>query len=280
MNLSDPARQKLSAAPADLRFAVLFAPREQRDALTALFAVYLEIREILHECSDAGVARTKLDWWREEISQLVDHKPRHPFSVNLSRFTDQQPLPSQPFLDIIESVYMDIAVPSFPHFEDVERYCQRRGGALLELAALLSGAQRQSTRQAARQLGIPWQLAQIILYSTVHAQHGRIYFAADDLHKHGVDRHIVGNVHTDTGIRALLADYAERSRAFRDGAMSSVQTEREMLSSAGILNGLAQVRLKKLARLDYNLGNLPVELHPFTALFTAWRCARQTSHCS
>lgn len=278
MNLSDPAQQKLTAAPSDLRFAVLFVSREQRDALTALFAVYLEIREILQECNDSNVALAKLGWWQEEIVLFIQNKPRHPLSINLLRFTNTQPLPSQPFLDIIESVHTDIAKPWFPHFEDVERYCQRRGGALLELAALLAGAQQATTLDAARQLGLAWQLAEIALTGMEHAQHGRIYFAADDLHKHGVDRHIVGDAHTDTGIRALLADYAQRARAFRDTAMADLSTERQTLSSSLVLNGLAQARLRKFARLYYNPGVAPLELRPLVALYTAWHSARNATH--
>ena len=277
MNLSDPARQKLAIAPFDLRFAVLFAPREQREVLTALFAVYLEIREILQECNDSNVALAKLGWWREEIGLFIQNRPRHPLSINLLRFTNTQPLPSRPFLDIIESVHTDIAKPALPHFEDVERYCQRRGGALLKLAALLAGAQQATTLEAARQLGLTWQLAEIALTGMEHAQHGRIYFAADDLHKHGVDRHIVGGAHTDTGIRALLADYAQRARAFRNTAMADLSTEKQTLSSSLVLNGLAQTRLRKFARLDYNPGVAPLELRPLVALYTAWQSARNAA---
>lgn len=270
----EQARRKLAAAPADLRFAVLFTPRGQREALTALFAVYVEIREILRECSDAGVAQAKLAWWRKEISLLGERKPRHPLSLNLLATSEKRVLPIQPFLDIIESVRADIAVPSFPHFADVERHCHRRGGALVELAALLRGAQQQTTLDAAHRLGAAWQLADIVAQGAVYAEHRRVYFAADDLRKHGVDRHIVGDAHTDTGLKKLLADYAQRARTLRDTAKAGITAECDMLCSGWILNGLAEARLKKITRPDYKPSGAPVELRPLAALITAWRSAR------
>ncbi|MGH8322098.1 MAG: squalene/phytoene synthase family protein [Gammaproteobacteria bacterium] len=277
MTMTGPARRKLESAPADLRFAVLFAPREQRDALTALLAVYLEIRETLHECSDPGVAGIKLAWWQEEVSLLLEHKARHPLSQHLARFVDKRPLSLQPFLEIIEAVRMDVGTPSFPHFADVELYCYRRGGALTELAALLAGAQQAITLDAARALGIGWQLANIVMQTPLHAQQGRVYFATDDLHKHGVDKHIVAGTHTDAGLKALLADYARRARAFRGTAIRNPSSTNQVLSTGWILNGLAQARLKKFAQRDYNTTAAPVELHPLSSLFTAWRSARITN---
>ncbi|MGH8282765.1 MAG: squalene/phytoene synthase family protein [Gammaproteobacteria bacterium] len=274
MMTSDSARRKLAAAPADFRFAVLFAPREQRKALTVLFAVYLEIREILHECSDPGVAGIKLAWWQEEINLLLEHKPRHPLSQHLARFIDKRPLPLRPFLEIIEGARTDINAPAFPHFADVERYCYRRGGALTELAALLTGAKYAVILNAVRSLGIGWQLANIVVQASLHAQHGRVYFAADDLRKHGVDKHIVAGIHTDAGLKALLADYARRARAFRDAALVNPSSKDRTLATGWILNGLAQARLNKFARRDYNADAAPVDLHPLAALFTAWRSAR------
>ncbi len=278
MTMTGPARRKLESAPADLRFAVLFAPREQRDALTALLAVYLEIRETLHECSDPGVAGIKLAWWQEEVSLLLEHKARHPLSQHLARFVDKRPLSLQPFLEIIEAVRMDVGTPSFPHFADVELYCYRRGGALTELAALLAGAQQAITLDAARALGIGWQLANIVIQTPLHAQQGRVYFATDDLHKHGVDKHIIAGTHNDTGLKALLADYARRARAFRAAALVNPSSTDRVLSTGWILNGLAQARLKKLAKLDFNTDTAPVELQALTALLAAWCSARIANH--
>ncbi|MGB9430175.1 MAG: squalene/phytoene synthase family protein [Gammaproteobacteria bacterium] len=274
MNAAEEVRHKLAAAPIDLRLAVQFSPREQRDALTALFAVYLEIREIPLECSDAGVARTKLAWWQEEISLLAEHKSRHPLTQYLAQCIGARPLPTEPCMEIIAGAHTDVSTFAFPHFEDVERYCYRCGGALMELAALLAGAQQPATLDAARRLGIAWQLANIVVTTPTHAQHGRVYFATDDLHKHGVDRHIVGEAHTGTGLEALLADYAQRARAFADAAASAPLPEPQAMVAARVLNSLAQARLKKFEWLDYKLSGPPVKLRPFAALFTAWRSAR------
>jgi len=49
MNPAVQAEQKLDQAPLDFRLALTFSPAEERPALTALMAVYLEILDLLQE---------------------------------------------------------------------------------------------------------------------------------------------------------------------------------------------------------------------------------------
>ncbi|MDE2459702.1 MAG: squalene/phytoene synthase family protein [Gammaproteobacteria bacterium] len=273
MTGAEDARRKLVAAPADLRFAVLFSPRNQRAALTALLAVYLEIREVLQECSDKGVAHSKLAWWREEIGLLAEYRPRHPLSANLAPFLPDEFAWQAALLAIVASVETDVALPAFPQFADVERYCAGCGGALLELSAALGGARHSEALVAARSRGSGWQLAELVLQAGEHAEQGRVYFASADLHKHSVDRHIVAGVHANTGLTALLADYSGRARAFATAA--APPADADALVAARVVSGLACAHLKKFAALNYDATLPPVELSPFAQLWNAWRCARR-----
>ncbi|MDE2197001.1 MAG: squalene/phytoene synthase family protein, partial [Gammaproteobacteria bacterium] len=208
MNPGEEARRKLVDAPADLRLATLFAPAAQRHALTALFAVYVEIREIQRECSDRGVASAKLGWWEEEIDALYAGHPRHPLTRQLTPFVPRLAAQHDCFHAIIAGVQMDVSAAGCASFEDVKRQCYRHAGALAELTVALNGAASTEAFQAARLLGNAWRLAEIVTGGIAQALHGHMYFAADDLHRHGVDLHITGGAHSNAGVSALLADYA------------------------------------------------------------------------
>ena len=274
MNAAEVARRKLASAPADFLFAVQFSPRAQRAALTALLAVFLEILEVLHECSERAVAQAKLGWWREEVLLLSEHRPRHPLAIYLAEFLPQSSACSGPFVDIIESVAADLSPPTFQRFQDVERYCQHRGGALLQLTALTAGAAHAATATAASNLGTAWQLANNVVRSGQDARRGRVYFAAEDLRRHGLDRHVVAGAHSDAGLKALLADYARKAQARAHAASQQECLEPQTLVAARVLDALVQARLKRFIESGYDTGQPPVELTPFAQLLTAWRCAR------
>jgi len=276
MDPAEQARLKLDQAPLDFRLANTFTPADRRPALTPLMAVYLEIREVLVECRDPGVAEVKLGWWQQEIETLYAGKPRHPLTQALAPHMAPLAGCQQLFLDLIAGVRMDIAGSAFASFEDVKRYCYRHSGALAELCALLLGAHAAETLLAARLLGNSYRLAYITTAGPAEALQGRMYFAAEDLKAHGVDRHVHGDAQDDAPVRALLEDYAGRVRRMRQEALAeAAPAEAGSLMPWQVLSGLGVRRVSKLAASGFKPGVQPVELHPLGALITAWRAARK-----
>ena len=49
-------------------YSFLFLPPERRRAIIALYAFCREVDDVVDECAEAEVARTKLAWWRKEIA--------------------------------------------------------------------------------------------------------------------------------------------------------------------------------------------------------------------
>ena len=277
MNSSAQAEQKLAAAPLDFRLALVFSPLADRAAQTALFALYLEIREVPVECRDPGVAEVKLAWWQQEIEALYAGKPRHPLARALMPHLGPLAGHKSLFLDLIAGTRMDITGSGLASYEDVKRYCYRHSGALAELGALVCGARSQETLLAARLFGNSHRLAYITTAGTAQALHGRVYFAAEDLQAHGVDRHVHGETGSDAAIAALLRDYAGRVRGMhRDALAGAPAAERGALAAWRAMSALGLKRVAKLEARGFGGAAEPVELHPLNALFTAWRGARTT----
>jgi 15-cis-phytoene synthase len=277
MNPDPQVEGKLAAAPLDFRLSLTFSDPGQRAALGALLAVYLEIREVLVECRDPGVAEVKLRWWEEEIGALYTGRPRHPLSVALWPHLAPLAGKQQTFLDLVTGTRMDIAGAGFGSFEDVKRYCYRHSGALAELSAMLAGARSDGALLAARLLGNSARLADIAVRGTAEALRGRVYFAAEDLKAHGVDQHISGETHADAPVKALVRDYGERARAMQVEALAAIPpSERFAFASWRVMGALALKRVAKSERTGSGTSAEPVELHPLSALLTAWRAARRT----
>lgn len=61
-------------------YVVRFSPTEQRDALALWYAWFALIEQIEEKATDPGVARLKLDWWREELRHIQQQQARHPLA--------------------------------------------------------------------------------------------------------------------------------------------------------------------------------------------------------
>lgn len=67
----------------NLYYATLFDKGRNKTIIITLQAFLHELTDIIHECSDPGIARIKLGWWQEEFERLFKHQPRHPITKQL-----------------------------------------------------------------------------------------------------------------------------------------------------------------------------------------------------
>ncbi len=67
----------------NLYYATIFDSVKNKTIIITLHAFLYELSEIIHECSDPGIARIKLKWWQEEIERLSNNEARHPVTQQM-----------------------------------------------------------------------------------------------------------------------------------------------------------------------------------------------------
>src|ERR1700752_3976464 len=78
MSPDDYCQQKPAQSGPSFYYSFLFLPPERRRAITALYAFCREEDDTVDECTDQGVARIKLAWWRNEVAEMYKGNPNHP----------------------------------------------------------------------------------------------------------------------------------------------------------------------------------------------------------
>ena len=69
-------------------YVVRFSPQEQQHRLARWYAWFAHLDNIAAKANDPGVARLKLDWWREETRHMQHNSARHPLAQALQRHVD------------------------------------------------------------------------------------------------------------------------------------------------------------------------------------------------
>lgn len=134
-------------------YSIRFAPMALRDPVAALFGWRHQVRRILDDVSDPGVARLKLDWWREEIGRCRDGAPRHPLSQVLRPAFARHALPLEPFLDQARQVEDELYARRSPDDASRQRALARDRGALFELVCRCHDRADPPTLATARAVG-------------------------------------------------------------------------------------------------------------------------------
>ena len=250
-------------------------PPERRRAITALYAFCREVDDVVDEVHDPAVARAKLAWWRTEVGAVFDGAPQHPVAQALVPVVRSHRLPREHFDAVIDGMAMDLAQQRYADFADLERYCHRVAGVVGLMSAEIFGHEEASTAGFARDLGIAFQLTNIIRDVGEDARRGRIYLPQEDLARFGVSASAILRAREEPGFGALMAFEVERARAWYDRAMAQLaprdrKAQRASLAMAAIYRTL----LDEIARDGYHVLDRRIALTPLRKLWIAWRTAR------
>src|SRR3954468_10852558 len=175
MTPDEYCQKKAASSGSSFYYSFLFLPPERRRAITALYAFCREVDDVVDECSEASIARTKLAWWRQEVASVYNGKPHHPVARALAEVVGRYGITEAELAEIIDGMAMDLEYNAYPDFDALKVYCHRVAGVVGLLAAKIFGYQDVGTLNYAEDLGIAFQLTNIIRDVGEDARRNRIY---------------------------------------------------------------------------------------------------------
>lgn len=272
MNPQQYCQEKAAASGSSFYYSFLFLPTAKRQAITALYAFCREVDDIADECQDIQTAYTKLNWWRDEITRLYAGQPQHPVSHALSPAIKQYQLAQELFMEIIDGMQMDLEQDRYQNFSQLQLYCYRVASVVGLLSAEILGYQNRKTLKYAHDLGLAFQLTNIIRDVGEDARRGRIYLPLDEMAQFGVSETDILHGHQSEKIQALMEYQISRAQQLYDKAMSQLPTEDKASQRTGLimaaiyrtlLNEIAQDGAQKVL-------NSRTSLTPLRKLWLAW----------
>jgi 15-cis-phytoene synthase len=268
-------RQKVATRDSNFHYCTLFLQPKERDVLTALYAYYCEVSEIVDECREPAVARIKLEWWRQEISRLFGGSSRHPATKALHPIIQSHALTAEPLLQVIETVDSDIGQPHYNTAEELAGYCHRVGTFYDLLLARTLGYTKATTSGYARELGAAFRFTQIIRDVGKDAQRDRTYIPMEDLQRFEVPLTNILNSIDHPNLTALIAFEIERAKGLYDDALDRL-AEQDRLNQLPslVLAAIYRATLDEIERDGWQVLKHRIALPPMRKRWIAWKTRR------
>jgi 15-cis-phytoene synthase len=251
-------------------YSVRFAPAGRRNDLAAVMAWRHQVRAVLTEVSDPGVARAKLQWWREELLRTQGGGPRHPLSRALAPVMARHRLPVQPFLTMAEGVQADLGGHQPADRAALEAGCEGDLGALFDLLARCDGVSDPASLASARALGGFCAQVYLIRDSGLFLRRGRAFLPVDRLAATGLSPGALALPEAAHRLPGLLAEAAAAALAYRDHGVGGQYLPATLRVRGRILAAL----LATLEAEGFDLAQRRIGLTPLHKLWLAWREAR------
>lgn len=273
-------QQKTRESGSSFTLSFRFLPKQKREAMTALYAFCREVDDVVDECTDYQIAQTKLSWWKQEIHRLYHETPQHPVTQALQPVVKTYALQEAHFVEIIEGMQMDTQYNRYADFEQLDLYCYRVASVVGLLSAEIFGYKNQSTLAYAQDLGMAFQLTNIIRDVGEDARRGRIYIPLDELEAAGVTEQQLLNSEATPQTQALLLEQITRAEQYYDKALSQLPASDRKAQLPGLMMAAIYRALLQEIKQDPNLVlNHKISLPPFrklTLALGAWIKSRRT----
>jgi len=272
MTPDEYCQNKAARSGSSFYYSFRFLAPDRRRAITALYAFCREVDDIADEVADINIARAKLGWWRAELANLFAGHPQHPVTKALEPATRSFGVDQERLNEIIDGMEMDLVRHRYNDFESLRLYCHRVAGVVGQLSASIFGFSRPQTMDYAENLGLAFQLTNIIRDVGEDARRDRIYLPDDELHQFGVTAEDILRARHTANFVQLMAFQSARAKSLYDAAFRSLLPEERLPQRPGlIMAAIYRALLDEIERDGFKVLTQRTSLTPLRKLWIAWR---------
>ena len=272
MTPQDYVQEKAAASGSSFYYAFLFLPPHRRAAITAFYAFCREVDDVVDEVQDLTVAAHKLHWWQTEVNNSFAGNPQHPVMKALMPLAADFGITAQHLQDVIAGCQMDLNQTRYLDFAGLQRYCHLVAGVVGEVAALIFGQSQAQTTHYAHQLGLAFQLTNIIRDVGEDAMRGRIYLPVNELQQFNVSAKDILERRDSPAFQALMAFQYERAQGLYTQAMAALPKEDWRSQKPGLMMAsIYRTLLVEIQASGFPVLRQRVALTPLRKFWLAWK---------
>ncbi len=272
MDPTQYCQDKAAASGSSFYYSFMFLPPDKRRAIVALYAFCREVDDVVDECSDEQVARTTLNWWRGQVAEIYGGKPQHPVAIALVPVVRQFNMAQEHLLEIIDGMEMDLDQPRYADFKSLQLYCYRVASVVGLLSVAIFGYTNRQTLKYAHDLGIAFQLTNIIRDVGEDARRNRIYLPMDEMQQFGVTAADILNARETENFQKLMAFQIERAQRYYDQALALLPAEDRKTQRTGlIMAAIYRATLIEVVASGCHVLKERVSLTPIRKLWLAFK---------
>jgi len=249
-------------AASNFAWAFRLLPADRRRALSAVYAFCRSADDLADEPGDVADVPRLLARWRDELAAAYDGRPTHPIGVALADAVQRFAIPRAHFEAVVAGVEMDTTRDRYEQWEDdLALYCYRVAGAVGLVCIEIFGYRNQSAREYAIELGLAFQLTNILRDVAEDAARGRIYLPRADLRRFGVSEdELLAGRFTEAFREVMAFESARAGEHYGRARFLLAEEDRASLAPAEAMRLIYEQLLRRVMFRRYDVFGPRVQL--------------------
>jgi len=260
------------ASAKNFYYAFLVLPKSKRRALCAVYAFMRRCDDISDDPGlDFEERRQKLAGWLDALHRAqAGHPTDDPILLALTDAQHRFKIPPELLDQLAQGTAMDIVqedrraqevLVQYKTFEDLRVYCYRVASVVGLVCIRVFGYQDPEAEKLAEELGLAFQLTNIIRDVKEDLSMGRVYLPEEDLARFEMQSAQLQNSFDPAKLRQVLAIEADRARQLylaSDALLPLIDEDSQ--PALWVLSTIYRRLLEKITRLQYDVFSQKISL--------------------
>ena len=238
-------------------YSFLFLPKAKREAMYTVYAFCKAVDNAVDEPPAGSNPKEELKRWRSELDAVYRGTPIYPITVSLAHHVKILSIPKAYFEELIKGVEMDLFNNRYVTFDELSLYCYRVASVVGLICLHIFGVTSPRAQNYAVDLGMAFQMTNILRDLGADAAQGRIYLPLDDLRACNYPEKAMLQHTYSPEFKTLMQQETARAHHYYEKAHAALlalpRRERQALTVAEIMRGIYSRILKKIEQSDYQV---------------------------
>ena len=208
--------------------------------------------------------------WREEVAAAYRGQPTQPVTISLAAHLQHIDIPESLLQELITGVEMDLTTNRFSTFSDLYLYCYRVASVVGLICLKIFQTRSPAAEDYAVNLGLAFQLTNILRDLKGDAQQNRIYLPLEDLHRFGYREEDLLHLRSSPALHELIRFECERARGYYQKARDILHTlpdsDQKALVVAEIMRGVYSRILQQIETRHHHIFGPRIRVAPIQRL--------------
>ena len=238
-------------------YSFLFLPNARRAAMYTVYAFCKAVDSAVDEPPAGSQPQEELVRWRAELEAVYHGTPTWPITISLAHHVKALSIPKVYFEELITGVEMDLHNNRYVTFNELSSYCYRVASVVGLICLHVFGVTSARAQDYAVNLGMAFQITNILRDVGTDAALNRIYLPLEDLKACKYSEKSLRQQTYSPEFQKLMQHEAARARQYYDKAHAALMAlpphERRALTVAEIMRGIYSRILTKIETSQYQV---------------------------
>lgn len=251
-------------------YAFNLLPKLQRDAMNIVYAFCRKTDDLVDNNLSNEIKLKNLNLWKEEFDKSIYGNSKNELLINLSKVIENFKIPLEPFFDLIEGMEMDINICRYEDFESLKKYCYHVASTVGLISIEIFGYKNEKTKDFAINLGIAFQLTNILRDIVKDLENNRIYIPLNEMRTFDYSESDLIMKKYNQSFIDLMKYQVERAEGYFNLASTSLPSEdRKAMFPARAMHSVYYTLLKKIVKSNYDVLNKNIRVNNFEKIYLA-----------